>query len=673
MYENMNRTLLPLLAGLLLAAGPVDARITRIVVEQRESPAFQGQSFGEAGRYERWRGRAYGELDPKAPLNAIITDIQLAPRNARGMVEYSATFVLVKPVDLNKSSGLLLYEVPNRGTAALARMSNDPGALADYLKRGHVLLTSGWQGDLAERDGLQTILVPMAKNPDGSSVTGPVLAQFSDMKPPNVSTLPILIGRTATPQPASLDTSKATLTRRAYDGSALYPIRSGDWAFADCTNSPFPGTPDPAKVCLKAGFNPAYLYELVYTAKDPLVLGVGFAATRDLNAYFKSGDAPELPRKMPFAVGWGNSQSGNFLRTMVHLGFNQDEAGRIVFDGINPNIAVRQLAMNIRFAAPGGAAGLYEPGSDGAVWWSEYKDQVRGRPAAGLLDRCRLSDTCPKVVETFGSSEFWDLRASPDFVGTAADRDIPLPPNVRRYYFPGVTHGGGPGGFSTAVPRPPNRCELPANPNPSSDSLRALMVALIDWVIKGTPPPPSQYPRLDQNQLTLPTQAALAFPIVPGYPLPDGNINPLYDYDFGPEFRYNDLSGVISTEPPAIKQVLISLVPRVDGDGNETSGVASVLHQAPLGTYLGWNVFAEGYSKGRNCGLVGGYIPFAKTKDARVAAGDSRPSLEERYHDHAGYVAAVQAAARRLVEQRFLLSDDAERLVRQAEGSDVLR
>ncbi|PWU07735.1 MAG: hypothetical protein C5B51_09325 [Terriglobia bacterium] len=672
MYGNMKRILLAGLASVLLSVTAAQARISKIVIERRESPAYQGQSFGETGRYERLIGRAYGELDPKAPLNAIITDLQLAPRNARGMVEYSATFVLIKPLDLGKASGVLLYEVPNRGNSAVARASNNPGAIADYLKRGHVVLTSGWQGDLAPADTLQTITVPVAKNEDGTSITGPVLAQFSDM-PANTSTLPILIGRTAHPQPLSLDTTKATLTRRAYDGSALFPIRATDWSFADCSKSPFPGTPDPGKVCIKGGFNPAYLYELVYTAKDPQVLGIGFAATRDLNAYFKSGDASELPRKMEFAAAWGNSQSGNFLRTLVHLGFNQDEAGRIVFEGMNPNIAVRQLAMNLRFAAPGGAAGLYEPGSDGVLWWSDYTDEVRGRPRGGLLDRCSASGTCPKVVETFGSSEFWDLRASPNLVGTRADRDIPLPPNVRRYYFPGVTHGGGPGGFSTATPRPPNRCELPANPNPSSDTLRALMVALVDWVAKGTPPPPSQYPRLDQSQLTLPTQAALGFPIISGVPLPDGNINPFYDYDFGRSFRYNDLSGAISMEPPVVKQVMISLVPKVDADGNETSGVASVLHQAPLGTYVGWNVFAEGYSKGRNCGLVGGYIPFAKTKTERAAAGDPRPSLEERYHDHAGYVAQVQTAAKRLVEQRFLLPDDADRLVREAEASDVLR
>jgi hypothetical protein len=663
----MKRSILAAISLLALAV-PGNARITRIVIDQRESPAYQGQSFGEAGRYERLSGHAFGELDPKDPLNAIITDLQFAPRNARGMVEYSATFLLVRPVDLAKASGVLLYEVPNRGNSALVR----PAPMPEYFKRGHVVLTSGWQGDIAAREGIETISVPVAKNPDGSSITGRVFAEFSDM-PAHSASLPIIAGRLPAPQPASLDPANATLVRRISEGTVATAIRGTDWAFADCSKSPFPGTPDAGKICVKGGFDPAYRYELVYTAKDPLVLGIGFAATRDINSYFKSGDAQELPRKMPFAVAWGNSQSGNFLRSMMNLGFNQDETGRIVWDGINPNIAVRQLAMNIRFAAPGGAAGLNEPGSDGVLWWSDYTDEARHHPAGGLLDRCRATETCPKIFETFGSSEFWDLRASPDLVGTRADRDIPLPPNVRRYYFPGVSHGGGPGGFSAAAPKPPRACELPANPNPSSDTLRALMAALIDWVAKGTPPPPSQYPRLERHELVVPTQAAMHSPVVPGMPLPDNAILQFYDYDFGSGFHYNDMSGIIAMQPPVLRQVLPSLVPAVDADGNEASGVASVLHQAPLGTYVGWNVFAEGFYKGRNCGLVGSFVPFAKTKAERLASGDPRPSLEERYGSHDGYVTAVRAAAARQVRDRFLLSEDADRLIAQAEASDVLK
>jgi len=659
---------------------PAYARVVRIVIEGRDSPAFQAQSFGQAGPYQRLSGHVYGEIDPKNPLNSIITDIEFAPRNARGMVEYSATFSLAIPIDLSKASGVVLYEVPNRGRAPLPAANARAGAMADLFKYGHIVLTSGWQGDLAAAPNVETISVPVPRNADGSPLTGPVLVRFFDMAP-NTNTL-ALRGRqppAPTAPPLTLDTSKATLTRRAGEGREVIPIRSTEWAFADCTTVPFPGKPDRDKVCLKSGFDPAFLYELVYTAKDPPVLGIGFAATRDLASFFRYaakddvGTANPIAGKATHTVARGDSQSGNFLRSLVHLGFNEDEGKKIVFDGINPNIAVRQLAMDFRFASPSGAAALYEPGSDAVQTWSSYADEARRRPAASLLDRCTPSNTCPKVFETFGASEFWNLRGSPDLVGTKADKDIPLPANVRRYFFPGVTHGGGGGGFSTNVPNPPRLCELPNNPNPSSDTLRALTVALVDWVTKGTAPPASQYPRLDHGDLVEPTQAALGFPIIPGMPLPDNIQVPLYEYDFGPKFNYNDMRGIISMEPPAIRQVLPSLAPKVDADGNEPSGVASVLHQAPLGTYLGWNVTATGFNKGSGCGLVGGYVPFAKTKAERVAAGDPRPSLEERYGTHEKYVAVVKAAAGRLVHDRFLLQEDADRLIAEADASNVLR
>jgi hypothetical protein len=644
---------------------PVHARITRLVVEHMETLGADG--------YQKLTGHVYGELDPRLPLNAIITDLEFAPRNARGMVEYAATFTIIAPSDWAKASGVLVYFVPNRGRINLT----GGGFAVDARRQGHVLVASGWQGDLAAADGVETLVVPVAKNPDGTSITGSVLARFSDMAA-ETNTLPILRGGVAgTADPASLDTSKATLTRRASEDSRIIPLRSSDWAFADCRTNPFPGTPDPRKICLKDGFNPAFLYELVYTAKDPKVHGIGFAATRDLVSYLRYGtqdDAgtPNIVRgKISATISQGNSQSGTFLRSFIHLGFNQDEAGRIVFDGSNPNIAVRMLAMNIRFAAPSGAAGMHEPGSDGVNWWADYADDARHLPTAGLLDRCRATETCPKIIETFGSSEFYNLRASPDLVGTRADHDIPLPANVRRYYFPGVSHGGGPGGFNPN-PQRQDCCELITNPNPSSDTLRALQNALVEWVVKGTLPPPSQYPRLDRGELAPPTQAAMGFPAIPGTPLPDGVLTPLYEYDFGKQFRYNDLSGVITIQPPPIRQILPTVVPKVDADGNEIVGVASVQHQVPLGTYTGWNTVANGFYKGHIRTNTGAFIPFARTKAERLASGDPRLSLEERYGTHEKYVAQVRAAAERLVRGRYLLQDDAERLIKQAEASKVL-
>jgi len=430
---------------------------------------------------------------------------------------------------------------------------------------------------------------------------------------------------------------------------------------------------------VKGGFDPAYLYELSYTAKDPLALGVGFAATRDIVSFFRGAAKDENNIANPIAgrvthvIAQGISQSGNFIKTFIHLGFNQDEANRIVWDGANDHIAGRQLAINIRFATPGGAANLYEAGSEPPLWWGQYEDAARGQKTASMLDRCRRTKTCPKIFETFGSAEFWGLRMSPNLLGTKADVDIPLPPNVRRYYFPGTTHGGGRGGFSAEVAAAQGACELPNNPNPQSETMRALIVALTDWVVKDLEPPQSVYPRLDQGQLARPDHRAMGFPLIPGAPLPDNLINPLFDYDFGPEFKYGDLSGVMTLRPPVIKRVLPMLVPKVDADGNETSGVPSSLHQAPLGAYLGWNVTRTGFYKGRGCGFAGGFIPFAKTKAERLATGDPRLSLEERYHDHVGYVAVVKNAVESLLSRHFLLPEDAERLIRQAGESDILR
>jgi hypothetical protein len=653
---------------MLFGAAGLQARITRLAIEQRESPAFNGQAFGKAGTYETLRGHFYGEIDPKDPRNAIITDIQFAPKNARGMVEYSGTFAISKPVDMTKSNNLLLYSVVNRGTGTTAGSGD-----------GQVSVVSGWQGDVAPRANAQTLTAPVAKNADGSPLTGPVLARFVNMAP-NATTLALTaaVGGLTYQRPLSLDTSKASLSKLASEGAKGVAVPEGDWAFADCTNAPFPGTPDGSKICVKGGFDPKFLYELVFTAKDPLVLGIGYAATRDLNSFLRyaakddAGNANPVAGSVKWAISQGNSQSGNFIRSFVHLGFNQDEAGRMVWDGANPNIAGRQLAMNFRFAVAGGNANPDEPGSEAVLWWSKYADKTRGRETAGMLDRCSATKTCPKIFETFGGVEFWQLRMSPNLVGTDAKADIPLPANVRRYFSPGTTHGGGRGGFSVAAANPPNGCVLAANPNPEAETLRALMADLSDWVTKGTEPPASRYPTIAKGELVKPTRAAMGFPNIPGAPSPDGLMNPLPEYDFGPGFHYNDLSGVITIEPPRIKQNIPLLAPRADADGIDVGGIPSVLRQAPLGTYLSWNETAAGFYQGHTCGLNGGYIPFAKTKAERMQTGDPRLSIEERYGSHEAYVAAVKAAAEKLVGQRFLLREDADRLIAQAAASEVL-
>lgn len=646
---------------------PVNAQVVRLEVSSRAPMPNSA--------YEVIRGKIHGEVDPNDPKNAIIQDLPLAPVNGRGRVEYVATFALAKPLDLTKASGVLVYTVVNRG-------NGDVSASAE----GHISLVSGWQGDVLPTPNNQTIVVPVARQRDGAPITGLVLARFTNIAP-GTNTAPIrLTSMGAAPPiypPATLEQASATLISAASEDAkgvkgGVTTIPRASWMFADCRTTPFPGTPDPTRVCVKDGFDPARLYELTYTAKDPLVLGIGLAATRDIVAFFRhaaadaTGTANPVGGVVKHAIAIGDSQSGNLIKTFVHLGFNQDLSGRVVWDGVFPRIAARQTPINFRFALPGGAATLYEPGSEPAVWWSRYDDRSRGRRPASLLDRCTATKTCPKVIEAFGSAEFWGLRMSPGLIGTDAKADIPLPENVRRYYYPGTTHGGGRGGFRIDAGSLQAGCELPANPNPQSDTTRALTAALIEWVVRGTPPPASRYPRVANGELVPATKATVGFPDIPELSFVDGLVNPVLDYDFGPDFVANDLSGVLTVQPPRIKQVIPTYVPKVNADGNESSGVASVLHQAPLGTYLGWNVTATGFFKGQGCGFAGGYWPFAKTRADRTANKDPRLSVEERYGTLEGYVCVVTRAAARAVTDRFLLRADADRLIAEAKGSAVL-
>jgi hypothetical protein len=647
------------LALLLLLAGgaPAQAGLTRFVVESRtpypQNPAFETI----AGHFE-------GTLDPNHAGNRIITDIALAPRNAEGQVEYSATFRMIKPVEVSRASGMLFYNVVNRGNGA-------PG----YFPEGHIGLISGWQGDVVERPGIVTIKVPVARNPDGSPLMGPAYARLINM-PAGASTVTIMgnIGAEGGRnfQPATAE--GARLFRTSSNTGAPVEVPRADWALADCTARPFPGTPDFSKLCLRGGFDPKFSYQLSFRAKDPKVLGIGFAATRDLIAFLRyggwsvTGDPNPLAQKLRWAVASGSSQSGNFLRSFVHLGFNAAEDGRIVFDGIRPLIAPRQVALNIRFANAGGAAGLYEPGSDGPVWWTEHAD--RGLPRSSLLARCRAGNTCPKIIEEYGAAEFWNLRASPDFVGAEAKADLPLPANVRRYYHAGTTHGGGNGSYDVASLRPPGACLLAANPNPTF-SYGFSQKALLAWVMDGTEPPPSRYPTLARGELVAPNARALGFPNIPGQPQPDGKINPLLGYDFGPGFNRADLSGTLSVLPPRIIATYPSLVPRVDADGNELAGIRSPMLQVPLGSYLGWNVTANGFEKGEHCGNQGGFIPFAATRAERLDKGDPRLSLEERYGTKANYLARLKQAADRLVAEGYMLPQDAALTMQRAQEAKI--
>src|SRR5205809_1496457 len=415
---NVRIAVFALIVSLVLSsASPADAQLKKIVIDKKVSPAFNGQSFGPAGQYKTLAGRAFDELDPNDPHNAIITDIKLAPRNANGRVEYIASFFLVKPIDMSKSSHLMWQDVPNRG----GRITIPPASRND----GDIGLSSGWQGDNSGRtvpaDDNEWLTVPVAKNSDGSPVTGLVLGRIVNASGPD--SRPLIINANPVPyKPMTLDTSKAKLTTHraeTMDGKITEgpTIPSTDWAWAKCSaTNPFPGTPDPTQVCVKGGFDPKLLYQVVFKAQDPYVLGIGFAAFRDMASFFKNAKQDDEGTQNPVAaqVSWvitrGVSQSGNFVRALLQLGFTQDEANRKVYDGAWPIIASRRITMNSRFATPDGTLKLYESGGEGPQWWSDWPDPVRGLPAKGILDRCSANHTCPKIIEHVGSAEVWDLN-----------------------------------------------------------------------------------------------------------------------------------------------------------------------------------------------------------------------------------------------------------------------
>jgi len=658
-------------------------------------------SFGEVGAYERVTGTIHGEVDPRDAKNAIIQDLALAPVNARGMVEYSADFMMLKPKDMARAGGVLRYDAPNRGNILTQpNLAAAPGD-AEYFERGYVLLYSAWQGDVPKSSPQRlTVQVPVARNPDGSSITGPYRTEFVPSAAVPVMSLPggVFNGTMIPYAPASLDNTQPgySLTRRVKETDPRIPIPASDWKFADCdtAGNPFPGTPDETRVCLKEGFEPDYLYELVYVARDPKVMGVGLAALRDTLSFFrtKAADSDGTPNPLAGAISHticqGTSQSGNAMKTFLHLGFNQALDGGRVCDGLFAHVAARQTHVNTRFAVPGGGGGLR---TDHTAFGqtapralaADYVDEVSGR-SGGVMRRCQATGTCPKFFLGLSGTEFWQLQGSPVLTDALGLRDLAQPDNARIYYYASTQHGGAGGtdsiGWTPAASVYPRGTVVEFN-----DTFRALFVALEDWVVRGAAPPDSRVPRVADGTLVRPQQ--LVFPTMRGLSWPvAGSLTPIPEFrylarhngfklfDFGPRYVPEDESGIADYLPPHYTgRDYAILVPQVDpSTGLAVAGIRSVAAQAPLGTSLEFNyVGNEAFEDLVNLG--GAYIPFHATEAERTTAGDTRPSLQSLYGDQAGYVAAVTAAAQSLMAERLLLQRDAERLIRQAEDTPVLK
>ncbi len=640
----------------------------KIEIDRVES-AFGGMSFGSAGAYEKIAGRAFGEVDPSHRLNAEIVNLEHAPRNAAGRVEYWVDFCLLKPADLRKSNRRMLYDAPNRGDklalvdindAPKGLSSNDPASAEDagngfLMRQGYVTLFSAWQGDVAPGEGHMLAGFPIATG-NGTPIVETAREE-------------IIFGHTNSPAIApltysadSMDQGRATLTVRQHEKDPRVPISPRQWRYL---------SPTSLEIRLAGGFDAGAIYEFIYPARDPIVMGLGFAAVRDVVAFMRHAAADDNGRPNPLNLGTGGpaiehviahgrSQPGRFLREFLHLGFNETPQRRRVFDGVYASIAgSRRIFLNHPFSQPGRFHRQHEdhlfPGDQFPFTYATRFDPISGK-TDGILDRCLASGTCPKIMHVDSSTEFWQGRSSL-VVCDERGADITLPDEVRVYLFSSTGHAGAAMfRHSEAFFQP---SDYPLNKLNYGALNRALLVALDQWATRAIPPPASRFPRADDGTLVPPRPGTgLAFPEIPGVSC-SGLINDLCELDH-------------SQQPPRPipGHDYLVLVPGVDADGNEIAGIRLPDVAVPLGTRTGWNIRGAGFAPGALM-VVGSYIPFAVTANERRATGDPRLSLEERYPSREHYVKAVARAAAELQNERLLLAEDVERYLATAAAAPV--
>ena len=620
------------------------AAVTGLEVGTRAA-VLDGQPFGAAGAYEKIAGTIYFSADPTHPLHRAITDIGLAPRNAAGRVEFSADFYVLKPVDMRKGNGRLLFDVPNRGRKVALGMFNstprvpDPSTPADFgngflMRHGYTVAWVGWQHDVPRRDGLMVLDAPRAQG-----VIGFVRCE---LRPNNrVETLP-LADRYHIPYPAiDLRDAEARVTVREHAAADPVDVPRSAWRF-----------PDPGHIELKGGFTPGAIYDVVYRSADPPVVGLGFLAVRDTAAWLRSAAAAggnpcagALSRVYLFGV----SQSGRFLRHLLHLGLDEDERGHMVFDAVIPHVAGgRRGEFNLRFGQPSlnavEAAGSLPPFNDGEQ-----------------LARIKKRGRVPRIFAINTSAEYWRGDASLIHTDVEGRRDIEPPDFMRTYLLAGTQHT--PGG----LPPPPE------DPNTGSRGLqrfnvvdyapllRAALVNLDRWVSDGVEPPASAFPRLSDATAVAAESQAPFFADLPGVRFPDRVHRPVA-LDFG-----RDMERGIPAYPPKAGAPYRTYVPAVDADGNEIVGIRPVELLAPLATYAGWNPrHPDQGAPGDLMSMMGSTLAFPLTRAERERMGDPRPSIAERYPSRAAYLERVREAAQKLVATRHVLAEDVEAIVERA-------
>jgi hypothetical protein len=642
----------------------MQARVVRVEIASR-TDINEGKPFGAAGAYERITGHVFFAVDPANLHNRQIVDLDKAPRNAQGEVEFSADLYLLKPKDMAKGNQAVLFEVSNRGGRGIVFLANGrDGEFGDgfLMSQGYTVAWVGWQYDMAEQPGRLRLSAPLAHEADGKEIHGLVRSDFTPAeKREDMPLGHILLGADGgksypVDDPAG---ERNRLTVRDTPTGERKNIPRSEWSFAHVVQGQL--TADPHYVHLNSGFLPGKIYEAVYTAKDPAVVGVGLAAVRDFLSYLKYDPQATAPVKRAYAVGI--SQSGRFLRHFIYQDFNADEQGRQVMDGVISHVAgAGRGSFNHRFAQPSRDAqpmsSLFFP-TDLFPFTDLPEEDPDTDKKAGLLDAASKSHTVPKIFYTNTSYEYWGRAAS--LIHTTADgkKDAPLAANTRVYFLAGLQHFTGP--FppeKSAQGNPDYTAQQKQNPNPIQWYWRALITDMDQWVKNGKEPPQSTHPKIAEK--TLVPLAQWSFPKIPGINKPK-EVSLAYHIDREVSFMSLNThqEEMIIIEPPRVGNAYGVLVPQSDADGNDLGGVRLPELQVPLATYTGWNLRdpAIGAPEQR-VSFIGSWIPLARTADERKKSGDPRLSIRERYASREEYLQKFEQAARKLVEQRFLLQED---------------
>ena len=662
--------------------------MNQIWIETTARQVFAGgHEFEGGGTYERVDGRAHFAVAPGADPQSTVVDLALAPVNADGLVEFSAEICILKPVDAGRGNRRLYFGYGNRGNKRELQFFNDapasnaPRSLEDagngfLMRRGYTVVWGAWQGDLLPGDGRMVMELPVATD-NGQPLEGPVRTEFV-LDEAGTQCLPLSGKASTRSHPTiSLDPEDASLTRRRYSGDAREPVPASRWAFArvergmglDAQGAERAIVASDRHIYLEEGFEPGWIYELVYTGRDPLVLGLGHVAVRDLVSFlrYETTDAagnsnpvglPDAPVEKAYA--WGRSQTGRCIRDFVHLGFNVDSRGRRVFDGVLPHVSGAGLMwMNHRFANVVCPAGQqhedhYNCADRFPFSYARSTDHVTGKTDAIL----KRPATDPLVLHTQTATEYWQRRGSLVHTDTEGN-DLAQPDTVRIFLWASSQH------FADPNLQRPSRgsCQHYVNIVSTSMLFRTMLDAMDAWATDGTAPPESQIPTRADGTLVAYEDWRSSFPAIPGLSLPSG-ASQLPGLDFGPRFEV----GLLDVEPPEVVNdaAYAVLVPATDEDGNDRCGVRAPMVEAPLGTYTGWNLRARGRGHGAMHTFTGSYAPFSDTESERQTTGDPRRSVQARYATGQDYVDAATAAARRLVEARLMLEEDVERVATAA-------